>query len=149
MKKREIRLRIRVVGPPPGVVFGLQRGRDELVTPVLSDGSELVFDLTARIGERPDGSAPNFLGPFTQGPVSARFVYVNSGTLAGQSHSCWTRRAKLPLTGIDASLIEEALRSPDTVLEASIAGRSRDGGPVCASVPLLEGGCRAVSDSAE
>ena len=142
--KREIRLRIRVVDPPPGVVFCLQRGRGELVSPVMADGSELVFDLSVRLGEARDESGPNFLGPFTQGPVSARFVYVNAGTSAGQFPSCWTRRVKVPLSGIDRALVEEALRSEASTLEARIAGRARDGGPACATVPLLDGGWRLV-----
>jgi len=146
--KREIRLRIRVVDPPSGVVFCLQRGRNELVSPVMADGSDMSFDLSVRLGELPDGSGPNFLGSFTQGPVSARFVYVNSGTIAGQSSSGWRRRAKVPLTGIDAALIEEALRSEDSVLEARIAGRAKDGGPACASVPLLDGGWCVVPKGA-
>lgn len=145
MKSDEVRLRICVIGPPPGVVFCLQRGKAELVSPVLADGSDLAFDFTARIGERPDGSGPNFLGPFTQGPVSARFVYVNSGTCAGQWGSCWTRRAKVSLFTIGASLVEKALRSPGAVLEARIQGRGKDGGPACATVPLLDGGWRVVS----
>ena len=147
--KREIRLRIRVVDPPPGVAFCLQRGRDEVVTPVIADGSDIVFELSARLGEIPGGSGPNFLGPFTQGPASARFVYVNSGARAAQWESCWTRRAKVPLSGIDAAQIEEALRSGDCVLEARIAGRARDGGPACATVPLLDGGWRAVPRGAD
>jgi hypothetical protein len=35
-------------------------------------------------------------GPAAQGPP-ARFVYVHSGTRAGQVGSCWDRRAKVPL----------------------------------------------------
>lgn len=143
--EREIRLRIRVADPPPGVVFCLQRGRGELVSPVMADGSELVFDLSVRVGESRDGSGTNFLGPFTQGPVSARFVYVNAGTSAGQFQSCWTRRIKVPLSGIDRTLVEEALRSEASTLEARIAGRAKDGGPACATVPLLDGGWRLVS----
>jgi hypothetical protein len=69
-------------------------------------------------------------------------VYVNSGTLAGQVDSRWTRRAKIHLEGISWELIERALASPGTVLEARIAGMARDGGPACATVPLLDGGWR-------
>jgi hypothetical protein len=46
----------------------------------------------------------------------------------------------VPLSGITWPLIEEALAAPDAVLEARIAGVARDGGPVCATVPLLDGG---------
>ncbi len=44
-------------------------------------------------GSRRADGLPNFLGPFVQGPPVGLFVYVNSGTLAGQSDSCWTRRS--------------------------------------------------------
>jgi hypothetical protein len=138
----EIPLRITLVHPPRDVVFCLQRGKEEIVSPVRATGGDLSFELSVRVREgRPDGP-PNFLGPFTQGPPAARFVYVNSGTSAGEAGSCWTRRAKVPLSGITWALIEEALAAPDTVLEARIAGMAGDGGPACATVPLLEGGWR-------
>jgi Family of unknown function (DUF5990) len=41
-------------------------------------------------------------------------------------------------TGITWELIEEALSKSGTVLEARIAGTAGDGGPVCATVRLLE-----------
>lgn len=140
--ERELPLRITLVHPPRDVVFCLQRGRTEIVSPVRATGEDLSFDLTVRVRDgRPDG-LPNFLGPFTQGPPAGRFVYVNSGTSAGDVASRWTRRAKIQLSGITWPLIEEALAAPDAVLEARIAGTSRDGGPACATVPLLEGGWR-------
>jgi hypothetical protein len=142
MSMGEIPLRITLVHPPRGVVFCLQRGKAEIVSPVRATGDDLSFDFTLRVRDgRPDG-LPNFLGPFTQGPPSGRFVYVNSGTSAGQADSRWTRRAKIQLSGISWPLIEEALAAPDAVLEARIAGVSRDGGPACATVPLLDGGWR-------
>jgi hypothetical protein len=96
--------------------------------------SSITFEFAVRIGKRAGGE-PNFLGPFAQGPPAGRFVYVNSGTLAGQSDSVWTRRAKVPLTAITWSLIQRAL-STGAVLETSIAGTGRDGGPACGTVPL-------------
>jgi hypothetical protein len=137
--EREIPLRITLVHPPRDVVFCLQRGKTEIVSPVPATGDDLSFDFTLRVRDgRPDG-LPNFLGPFAQGPPAGRFVYVNSGTSAGEAGSCWTRRAKVPLAGISWPMIEEMMAAPDTVLEARIAGTARDGGPACATVPLLEG----------
>jgi hypothetical protein len=97
----------------------------------------LVFDFPVRIAKQASG-LPNFLGPYTQGPPAARFVYVNSGTLAGQPDSCWTRRAKVPLTSITWTLIDEA-RTGDSLLEIEINGTGRDGGPTCGSVRLSSG----------
>ena len=130
----ELRLRIVVVNPPPGVTFALQRGKSDLVPPSRSTTKQLVFELTVRVRE--DGQ-PNFLGPFAQGPRGARFVYVNSGTYAGQTNTPWSRRAKVPLTGITWPLIRRAKAKP---LEARFAGTGGDGGPACATVPLLGAG---------
>jgi hypothetical protein len=130
----ELRLRIVVVRPPADVQFQLQRGTRDLEPPARSTAAALTFECSVRAGRRPDG-APNFLGPYTQGPPDARFIYVNSGTLAGQPESCWTRRVKVPLAGITWELIQRARRTGG-VLEAAIDGTGRDGGPACATVPL-------------
>jgi hypothetical protein len=138
----ELPIRITVVQPPHGVTFRIQRGRADLVPPALDAGEQISFDLTLRVADnRPDG-LPNFLGPFAQGPPAGRFIYVNSGTLAGQAESCWTRRAKVHLAGITWELIDQTLSAPGALLEAHIAGTGRDGGPACATVPLLEDGWR-------
>jgi hypothetical protein len=130
----ELRIRIRVVSPPPNVRFQVQRGKDGLVPPARRSSSSTDFEFAVRVGTQKDGS-PNFLGPFAQGPPDARFVYVNSGTLAGDAQSCWTRRAKVPLGGLGWTLIRKA-RSTGGFVEAEIDGVARDGGPACASVPL-------------
>lgn len=137
----EILIRIRVEGPPPNVRFQVQRGKDSLVPEARRDGVSIEFEVPLRIDTQADG-APNFLGPFAQGPPRARFVYVNSGTLAADAKSCWTRRAKVPLTGISWALIRGA-QADDAVLEARIGGVAGDGGPACGTVPLL-GGWRVV-----
>ncbi|HEY4574983.1 MAG TPA: DUF5990 family protein [Thermoanaerobaculia bacterium] len=113
---RELSLRITVISPPPGVTFRLQRGRSGLVPPVEATNEYLSFDFTLRVDISKDGK-PNFLGPFAQGPPAGRFVYVNSGTSAGQADSGWTRRAKVPLSGIGWRLIERAFAGTDTILE--------------------------------
>lgn len=141
---REISLRIVIVAPTPGVVFALQRGKDELVSPTVATGEELSFDLTVRV--RGEGEpSPNFLGDCVQGPKGGRFVYVNSGTLAGQEDSCWSRRAKIGLQEITWELVDKLDAASTKVLEATIPGRARDGGPSCATVPLLDGGWRIAS----
>jgi Family of unknown function (DUF5990) len=130
----DLRLRIVVIGPPAGVQFQLQRGTRDLEPPARRTDTATTFDFVVRVGTRPDG-APNFLGPYAQGRPAARFVYVNSGTLAGQPDSCWTRRAKIPLGGITWQMIQDARRTEGAV-EAEIDGTARDGGPACATVPL-------------
>jgi hypothetical protein len=104
------------------------------------DARDFEFDLTLRVGaSRVDGQ-PILLGEFAQGPPQARFVYVNSGVRAGQTDSCWDRRAKVPLGGITLEQIDSVRSARDTHLEASIEGTARDRGPACATVPLLAPG---------
>ena len=137
MTDQNITLRIIVENPP--VRFKVQRGKDELLEAISATAKQLVFEFSVRVrDDRPDGT-PNFLGPFAQGPAGGRFVYVNSGTMTGESGSPWTRRAKIPLGGITWSLIRKAAGS---VIEGRIEGTACDGGPACATVPLLGGGWR-------
>jgi len=140
---QEVPLRIVVLTPPKGVMFAIQHGKAELESVVVSKGTELSFELTARIAER-DGAEPNLLGPYVQGPKGGRFVYVNSGTLAGQAGSNWTRRAKIGLQSLTWTLIDQTLANSKTILEARINGTGKDGGPACATVPLLDGGWKIV-----
>lgn len=132
--EQELTLRIRVTNPPSDVDFLVQCGRDELTPAVKATRTLLVFEIPVRVRRQPGGVA-NFLGPYAQGPAQSRFVYVNSGTYAGQSDSCWSRRAKVPLTPISWALVERALAS-SSILEVEFPGTGRDGGPTCASVKL-------------
>jgi hypothetical protein len=76
------------------VTFCLQSGKDDLLFPSHVADDHLFFDFTVRvIGDR-KGDPPSFRGPFAQGPSAARFVYVSSGTMAGQANSYWTRERK-------------------------------------------------------
>ncbi|MDB4948450.1 MAG: hypothetical protein JWM27_1099 [Gemmatimonadetes bacterium] len=138
--ERELPLRITVLGPPPGVAFAVQRGRDELLPPTRTTAAEVSFDFTVRVAPSSTDGAPNFLGPFAQGTPADRFVYVNSGQRAGDRNSPCDRRAKVRLAGITWEAIDRVAAEPGSVLEARIVGTARDGGPVCASTPLLGGG---------
>ena len=113
----------------------VQRGKYELQEPEAA-GNANTFDFDIRVDLT--GPEPNFLGPFAHGPKDARFVYVNSGTYAGQADTCWSRRAKLSLMGITKEEVERVLNTPGARLQTTINGTGRDGGPVCASVKGLE-----------
>lgn len=121
--------------PPAGVTFAVQRARSGLLLPALSLPDSLVFEFPVLVADA-DAQPPRLTGEFAQGPPAGRFVYVNSGTYAGQPGSRWSRRAKVPLSGISLALIHTALGS-NTALQASIRGTGKDGGPACATVPLL------------
>ncbi|MCI0541226.1 MAG: DUF5990 family protein, partial [Verrucomicrobiales bacterium] len=71
----ELPLRVTLVGPPSGVQFCVQ-GKTAAVLEQLqvSTGEDLSFDFTIRVAPGESGS-PRFLGPYTHGPPSARFVY--------------------------------------------------------------------------
>ena len=135
----EVSFRIIVDDPVPGVYLRLQRGKDELVDATSETATQVTFDFTARIGTPLPGGAPNFLGPFTQGPPAVRFVYIRVGRSAGQPNAPFDRRAKIPLGGISAELLAKALTKPGAVLEVHMPGRGKDGTPTCASVKLRPG----------
>jgi Family of unknown function (DUF5990) len=135
---RSLPLRITLIKPLPGVPLRLQKGKDDLVPPASDSAEKVSFDFTVNIANNRTDGPPKLRGPFVQGPPSGRFIYINSGTYAGHADSCWSRRAKIPLSGITWELIEEALSKSGAILEARIAGTSGDGGPVCATVRLLE-----------
>ncbi|QNM95547.1 DUF5990 family protein [Chitinimonas koreensis] len=127
-------MRIVVVAPPLGVRFAVQRGKSELLESRAEQPDEVWFEFELRLGAPlADGSA-NFLGEFAQGAPTDRFVYVNSGTQAGQPESCWSRRAKLKLASIPKQLVQTAISSGEAIIQARIAGTMGDGGPICASV---------------
>lgn len=133
---RELGLRITLEKPTAGVDFGLQNGHGsnyETVQTQRSAGKDLRFECSVRVSRAKDGS-PNFLGPFAQGPAGGRFIYVDIGTAAGQTETCWSRRLKIPLYGITWQMINGA-----NSLETRVPGTGKDGGPACATVKPFAG----------
>lgn len=131
----EVPFRIVVEMPPQGVAMAVQLGRSGLLDPIRR-GRDLVFEFTLRMVERTGAAV--FLGPAAQGPPHDRFVYVNSGTMAGQTDSPWTRRAKITLAGLDAAMAKRTVARGGR-LETRVAGTGADGSPSCATVPLIGG----------
>lgn len=114
----------------------VQRGKDELLPPIAVAGDAIgfEFEITADLS----AATPNFLGKYAQGPRDQRFIYVNSGSYAGQPGTCWDRRAKISLMTVTRKQIDELLAKPGTILQAEFEGIGRDGGPTCASVKGIE-----------
>lgn len=133
--KHEIQIRIVVVAPLAGVSMLVQEGKDKLLSPAKRSDDLLVFEFPINVDLT--SGTPNFLGKFAQGPKDARFVYVNSGTYAGEHYCGWGRRAKLSLMSITRDQVEQAL-ADGSVIETSFPGVGHDGGPTCASVKGLE-----------
>ena len=131
----QVPFRVTVDKPLSGVTMRVQKGKDELLAPSTESDSAISFDfeITVDIGD-----SLNFLGKFAQGPKDARFVYVNSGTYAGQPDTCWSRRAKLSLMSITRKQIEDVVAKPGSFVETTMPGVGRDGGPTCASVKNIE-----------
>ncbi len=88
-------------------------------------------------GDRLKDNLPKFSGSFVQGPTANRFVYIDIGTYAGQSDTTWSRRLKIPLTGITWKDVDTLTH--DSMLQTSVPGTGKDGGPYCATVKPFEG----------
>ncbi len=78
----------------------------------------MVFECDVKASDRGDGSEPNFLGAYTHGPPTARFLYLSHGSRSGTG---WIKRIKIPLTSITWSMIEAAR---DGAIETDVDGRS-------------------------
>ncbi len=128
-------MRLAVLGPSEGVALAVQRGKEGLLEPCERSAEALVFEFSLTVADL-EVAPVRFTGEFAQGPTNARFVYVCAGTLAGQHDSPWTRRAKVPLSGISAETVRRALETGNPLV-ARVAGTAKDGGPFFASVPLL------------
>ena len=129
--KHEIPFRIIVDRPLSGVATRVQKGKNELLEPSSISDSALAFEFEISVDV--NGDALNFLGKFAQGPKDSRFVYVNSGTYAGQHATSWARQAKLSLMSITKQQVQDAI-DKGCFIETTMPGVERDGGPTCASV---------------
>ena len=123
-----------VVEPPPGVLFAIQRGRAELLPPFVAQSHSIWFAITLHLGPMLADRSLNFRGEFVQGRPGDRFIYINSGTLAGQASSCWQRRAKLKLSGVPRSVVEPVVNHQGRAIQAMVLGTAHDGGPTCATL---------------
>ena len=142
--KSEIAVPIRIilVAPPTGVDFGIQEGKGndyKTIQVQRSKTNDLQFECSITVkGNRADGP-PNFVGSVVQGPPMGRFIYIDIGKSAGQLDSCWQRRIKIPLQGITWELIDSLVDAPKRLLQATIPGTGKDGGPSCATVKPIDG----------
>ena len=135
-------LRIVINDPPTGVDFGIQEGKGndyKTIAVHRSKSGNLQLECIIAVkGNSADGP-PNFVGPISQGPPTGRFIYIDIGKSAGQIDSCWQRRIKIPLEGIIWEMIDSVAESPKRLLQATIPGTGRDGGPSCATVRPIDG----------
>lgn len=138
--KNEINCRIVLQKPPAEIDYGLQVGRGsryEVVQRQRAVGDDLTFDFTINTKPGKDSSI-DFSASFVQGPAGGRFIYINIGASAGQVNTKWNRRLKIPLIGITQLQVDEVMKIP-SVLETSVPGTGKDGGPNCATVKPFAG----------
>jgi hypothetical protein len=125
---QQIRLRLTIEDPVPGVAYSLQNKKNEPVGMIVAEDLPVSFDVPVDIVP-----GPGFLGEFvrSQGPTR-RFVYIAIGEQAGDSSALWNRRAKIDIHDLPVELLEKALAG--RVVEAHLPGRDKDGGPACATL---------------
>jgi hypothetical protein len=148
---RRLRLRIDCAKPPDptrhGAEFGLQEKRAGdwvLHSGTKQPNGDFIFDFECDVKPKGPGAPPDFGGQFVHGKPGERFVYLSwkpRGWTPGEPEPgaphC-VRRMKIHLKSVQWLQVEEALGG-DSRLEARVAGTATDGGPNCASVPLIGG----------
>jgi hypothetical protein len=132
----QITLNITLQKPPADLTYALQKGSGSNYQPVqvqLSTGNDMLFNLSIEIKGSPQmNEQPDFRGPFVQGPVGGRFIYLDIGTYSG-SREGWSGRLKIPLTGITWAMVTAAK------LQTVVPGTGKNGMPNCATVKPFAG----------
>ncbi|SDC23305.1 DUF5990 family protein [Pedobacter soli] len=139
----ELPLKITLIKPTPGVDFALQKGSGNIYESVqkqnVSSGDiSFSFSLIAK-GTRGVDAFPRLSGAFVQGPANGKFIYIGIGTYAGQTNTSWSRRLKIPLTGISWEMLDQLTSDTKSVLYTQVPGTGKDGGPNCATVKPFDG----------
>jgi hypothetical protein len=127
----EIRMRLVIESPVPGVAHSLQDKKGAPVdAKVSAAGEALIFDCSIRIGP-----GPKFYGEQvrSEGPVR-RFVYIAVGRQAGAHDFRWSRRMKIDIHDLPQALLEGAIAGK--CLVGTVRGTAADGSPACATVPV-------------
>ena len=139
LMKRKVLLQISLINPPSGYVFCLQKGKGndaKRLDYVRSIGDDLAFELEVDVREEKVQGSANFLGPFAQGSVKARFFYIVVGSCNGAGEPTWSGRVKVPLSSIDWVTVEA---SSGKKLEACYEATGPKGTPALATIHLIDG----------
>ena len=151
MTDRVLQLKIQLVEPPLKHAFCLQRGKGakaerlDYIEVLEGDGQPVEFDLEVTVRKAKNQPDPDFFGAFVQGSAGARFFYICVGNVIDARDPEWSGRVKVPLTGIDWSIVDRAT-IPGRILFATYQASRPDGQPVYASVQLLGNGWTIQSD---
>lgn len=128
----EIRMRIVIEHPVPGVLHSLQTGDTGVLDAKRPrDGEALTFDFPMRVAP-----GPKFFGDQVrrEGPTR-RFVYIRIGQSAGDHGSEWSRRMKIDIHDTPQDLLDRAMAG-EGVVELTVDGTGKDGTPACATIKV-------------
>lgn len=138
----DITLHILLEKPPVDVDFGIQKGagqKYETIQTQRSDSGDMRFDFAIQLKSGLQGAdEPRFAGPFVQGKPGSQFIYIDVGEFAGQAGG-WSRRIKIPLSGITWDTIAQLKNNPLAGLATQIPGAAKDGSPSYATVKPFSG----------
>lgn len=133
---------ILLTAPPANLTYALQKGSGSnfIVEQVQkSTGADLNFNIPIEIKGTPQANeVPDFKGPYVQGPIGGRFIYIGIGIYAGGSQNEWSGRLKIPLSGPDWATTTIAGNSA-LPLHTTVPGVGKKGMPNCATVKPFEG----------
>src|SRR4051794_28668993 len=108
-----IRIQIACTEPPPAThngqstEFGLHDKKQIVYPGTQQPDGALCFECELAVKPHATSGAPDFGGPFVQGPAGARFLYLGWRPLSG----AWIKRFKIPLAQISWQQIEGAQTS--------------------------------------
>jgi len=112
------------------IYLGIQQGND-VIEIVPASAGKTVFHPEFRLADAE--GAPNFLGPFAQGPREERFLYLSWGTGATNAAFGRFRRLKVHLSHLTWKQLAAAARRKKP-LSVTLDLTDAKGGPLCASV---------------
>lgn len=139
----ELQLKITLAKPTAGVDFALQKvsgSAYELTQKQNVSSGDLSFLCPVTVkGDSGTDQYPKLSGAFVQGPSGGKFIYIGIGTYAGQANTQWSRRLKIPLTGINWEMLIQLKADPRLLRGTLVPVTGSDGGPNCATVKPFDG----------
>ena len=136
---RKLLLQVSLINPPSRYAFCIQKGKGndaKRLGYLRSNGNDLAFELEVDVREGKVQGSANFLGPFVQGSVKARFFYIVVGSCNELREPEWFGRVKVPLSSISWITVEA---SSGKKLEACYEATGPKGTPALATVNLIDG----------
>ncbi len=124
---RTVHMRLVCERPPteqdavPGAEFGLQDKRQHLHPGEPQPDGSVVYRFDLEAAPRHAPATVRWRGAYVHGPPAAPFLYLGLRPV-GAERSQWTKRIKVPLTGITAAQVYTASQTDGVVLEGRVSG---------------------------